>query len=212
MSKPANKIRYMTPSEAATLLMISPVTLRHWALAGKLNFVTTPGGHRRFAEDEVKRFASRHMSANEVLVTHVNSVYRDDGTHRILIVDDDEQLSGFLVELLQGLPDPVQTEVANDGFDAGQKLQAFRPHTVLLDLMMPGIKGFDMCRKIKENPETCGTRVVVMTGYHTPENMMQAMEAGAEACLAKPLDKTQLFKIIVLGGLSGIEKITNTYS
>ncbi len=205
MDKSSNKVRYMTPSEAATLLMISPVTLRHWALAGKLAFVTTPGGHRRFAEDEVKRFASRYVPANEALVTHINSVPGDDGVHRILIVDDDVQLSGFLMELLQGLPDPVQTEVANDGFEAGQKLQTFRPHTVLLDLMMPGIKGFDVCRKIKENPETCGTRVVVMTGYHTLENMMQAMEAGAEACLAKPLDKIQLFKVLVLSGLNMAE-------
>ncbi len=206
MDKSSNKVRYMTPSEAATLLMISPVTLRHWALAGKLDFVTTPGGHRRFAEDELKRFASQYMPANESLVTHVNPVYGDDAAHRILIVDDDEQLSGFLVELLQSLPGVVQTEVANDGFEAGQKLQVFRPHTVLLDLMMPGIRGVDVCRKIKENPETCGTRVIVMTGYHTPENMIKVMEAGAEACLAKPLDKTQLFNVIVSGRLRAIEK------
>ena len=205
MGKSQNKVRYMTPSEAATLLMISPVTLRHWALAGKLAFVTTPGGHRRFAEDEVKRFASQYTQVNGALVTRINSASGGDGAHRILIVDDDVQLSGFLVELLQGLPDPVRTEVANDGFEAGQKLQAFRPHTVLLDLMMPGIKGFDVCRKIKENPETCDTRVVVMTGYHTLENMMQAMEAGAEACLAKPLDKIQLFKVIVLGGINTVK-------
>jgi len=115
----------MTPSEAATSLMISPVTLRHWALAGKLNFVTTPGGHRRFAEDEVKRFASRYMSANEALVTHVNPAYCNDDTHRILIVDDDEQLSGFLVELLQGLPDPVQTEIANDSLTPGRNYRLF---------------------------------------------------------------------------------------
>ncbi|HHI92938.1 MAG TPA: response regulator [Gammaproteobacteria bacterium] len=205
MGKSQNKVRYMTPSEAATLLMISPVTLRHWALAGKLAFVTTPGGHRRFAEDEVKRFASQYTQVNGALVTRINSASGGDGAHRILIVDDDVQLSGFLVELLQGLPDPVRTEVANDGFEAGQKLQTFRPHTVLLDLMMPGIKGFDVCRKIKENPETCDTRVVVMTGYHTLENMMQAMEAGAEACLAKPLDKIQLFKVIVLGGINTVK-------
>lgn len=197
--KPSGRIRYMTPSEAATLLMISPVTLRHWALAGRLAFVTTPGGHRRFAEDEVRRFAAKHAQTPDTSVAHINPMPGKDEAHRILIVDDDVQLSGFLVELLQGLPDPVQTEVANDGFEAGQKLQTFRPHTVLLDLMMPGMNGFDVCQKIKANPETRNTRVVIMTGYHTLENMMQAMEVGAEACLAKPLDKVQLFKVIVLG-------------
>jgi len=204
MNKYANKVRYMTPSEAATLLMISPVTLRHWALAGKLAFVTTPGGHRRFAEDEVKRFASQYMPANKTSVTHINSASGDGDTHRILIVDDDEQFSGFLVALLQCLLDPVQTEIANNSFDASQKLQTFRPHTVLLDLMMPGFKGFDACQKIKENAETCGTRAV-MTGYHTLEHMMQAMQVGAETCLLKPLDKTQLFKVIGFDRLS-VEK------
>jgi len=197
MGNTSERVRYMTPSEAATLLMISPVTLRHWALAGRLAFVTTPGGHRRFAEEEVKRFAAEHAHTGDVSAAHINTVADDGEVHRILIVDDDVQLTGYLVELLQGLPGPVQTEVANDGFEAGQKLETFQPHTVLLDLMMPGIQGFEVCRKIKENPQTCDIRVVMMTGYHTLENMMQAMEVGAAACLAKPLDKVQLFKVIV---------------
>lgn len=198
MATASDKIHYLTPNEAATRLMISPVTLRHWALAGKLAFVTTPGGHRRFAEDEVERFAAQQGGV-AMAVGEQQEETTPDAHHRILIVDDDVQLTGFLVELLQGLPDPVQTEVANDGFEAGQKLVAFRPHTVLLDLMMPGIKGFEVCRKIKDDPATRDTRVVVMTGYNTPENMAQALAAGAEACLAKPLDKIQLFKAIVLG-------------
>jgi excisionase family DNA binding protein len=193
MGDSGEKVRYMTPSEAASLLMVSPVTLRHWALAGKLAFVTTPGGHRRFSEDEVKRFAARQNPADET---------SNDDTHRILVVDDDEQVGELLKDLLHGLPGSVEVEIANDGFEAGQKLQTFYPHTVLLDLMMPGIKGFDVCRKIKDDPSTCDVRVVMMTGYHTLENMMQAMEAGAEACLAKPIDKAQLFKTIVPGDLA----------
>jgi len=208
MDKPPNKIRYMTPSEAASLLMISPVTLRHWALAGKLAFVTTPGGHRGFAESELERFSAEHTPTEETSSASINSVPGDDGVRRILIVDDDVQLAGFLVELLQGLAGPVQTEVANDGFEAGQKLQTFRPHIVLLDLMMPGIKGFDVCRKIKENPQTCDIKVVVMTAYHTLENMMQAMDVGAEACLAKPIDKIQLFKVTMLDELNMMEAKT----
>ena len=51
-------MRYLTPAQAAERLMVSPVTLRHWALAGKLAFTTTPGGHRRFTLEEVERFAA----------------------------------------------------------------------------------------------------------------------------------------------------------
>lgn len=189
---------YLTPKQAASRLMISPVTLRHWALAGKLAFVTTPGGHRRYAESEVERFATQNKQTPVSPAPNVLEV-PDDGGQRILIVDDDVQLSGFLVELLKGLPELVETEVAHDGFEAGQKMLSFRPHTILLDLMMPGLKGFEVCRRIKDSVITRDTRVVMMTGYNTPENIQQAIAAGAEACLAKPIDKVQLFKAIVLG-------------
>lgn len=190
MSKSLDSIRYLTPHEAATRLMVSPVTLRHWALAGKLAFATTPGGHRRFAEDEVERFAAQHQQTATAAV---------GGVHRILVVDDNVQLVDCIVELLQRQSESVAMEIAYDGFEAGQKLLAFQPHTVLLDLMMPGLNGFEVCRKIKESPETQGIRVVMMTGYHTPENMSQALGVGADACLPKPLDKTQLLNAIVLG-------------
>ena len=187
LDKSSNKPRYLTPQEAATRLMVSPVTLRHWALAGKLAFVTTAGGHRRFAEQEVERFAIQHNST---------TAGKDDGAERILIVDGDVQLTDSLVAWLQGLSDPVRTEVANDGFEAGQKLLIFRPHTVVLNLKMPGNEGFEMCRKIKQNTDTGDTRVVLVTGNVTPEKMTQALQAGADACLAKPLDKIQFLKAV----------------
>lgn len=197
MSIDSKKPRYLNPSEAAARLMISPVTLRHWALAGRLAFVTTPGGHRRFSEQEIDRFASE---APPSLKNPRDGNSKQIGeSHRILIVDDDRQISGLLVEMLHGLPDSVETDIANDGFEAGQKILSFQPHTVLLDVMMPGIKGFDVCQKIKENPVTQNIRVVVMTGFSTPENMQKALDAGADICLTKPLDKTQLFKAILLG-------------
>lgn len=198
MSKSFVSKKYLTPSEAASRLMISPVTLRHWALAGKLAFVSTPGGHRRYAEEEVERFAaqSEKLTTSANVHSHLSS---NDGEQRILIVDDDVQLTEFLVDLLSGLPNPVSTDVAHDGFAAGQKMLSFRPHTVLLDLMMPGLKGFEVCRRIKDSVITRDTRVVMMTGYNTPENVRQALAAGAETCLAKPLDKAELFKAIVLG-------------
>lgn len=188
---------YLSPNEAAARLMISPVTLRHWALAGKLDFVTTPGGHRRYAEEEVERFAAKHEQVSPSPRLDVIDV-PDNGMQRILIVDDDVQLTGLLVELLQGLPTPIVTDVAHDGFEAGQKMLSFRPHTILLDLMMPGLKGFDVCKRIKDSVITRDTRVVMMTGYNTPENMHKAITSGAEVCLAKPLDKEKLFKAILL--------------
>ena len=141
--------------------MISPVTLRHWALAGKLNFVVTPGGHRRYAEDEVERFASQYDKVVLPAESHA-SLKNGDEVRRVLIVDNNVPLTEFLVGLLQGLPEPVMAEVAHDGFEAGQKVLFFRPHTILLDLMMPGLEGYEVCRKIKDSVITRDTQVVMM--------------------------------------------------
>ena len=168
---------YLTPREVADLLMVSPITVRQWAQKGWLEAQTTPGGHRRFLHRHVEVFA-RHRG---LTLNH-----GDDGSTRILIVDDDDQFSRFLVAAFSELPEDITTEIAHSGFDAGQKIHTFSPHIVLLDLMMPGLDGFAVCRQIKENPSTRGIDVIAITGFHTPENADRIVSAGARACLGKP--------------------------
>ena len=170
---------YLTPREVADLLMVSPITVRQWAQKGWLEAQTTPGGHRRFLHRHVEVFA-RHRG---LTLNH-----GDDDTTRVLIVDDDEQFSRFLVEALSELAEAVTTEVAQSGFEAGQKIHTFMPHIVLLDLMMPGVDRFAVCRQIKENPSTKGIDVIAITGFHTRENADRIINAGARACLGKPVD------------------------
>ena len=177
MTKPAKG--YLTPREVADLLMVSPITVRQWAQKGWLEAQTTPGGHRRFLHRHVELFA-RHRG-----LTLNHGV---DDTSRVLIVDDDEQFSRFLVEALSGLAETVTIEVAQSGFEAGQKIHTFTPHIVLLDLMMPGLDGFAVCRQIKENPATRGIDVIAITGFHTRENVDRIVSVGARACLGKPVD------------------------
>lgn len=178
---------YLTPNQVAELLMVSPTAVRQWAEKGDLNALTTPGGHRRFLPGEVERFArKRGLTLN----------LTNTGALRILIVDDDEQLSRYLVDLLNGFEEEIVTEIANDGFTAGLKVREFEPHVVLLDLMMPGLDGFEVCKQLKGNPTTSAIRVIAMTGYHTEENVKRIIEAGAEECLAKPLDQDLLLKLI----------------
>jgi len=186
----ANKRRsnVLTPQQVAELLMVSPVTVRQWAQKGELKALITPGGHRRFRLGDVERFGRQRglslRSRNEVL--------------RILVVDDDRQLSGYLLELLGSLSEPIETEVAKDGFDAGQKVLTFCPDIVLLDLMMPGLDGFEVCRRLKQDHATSDVRIIAMTGYPSPGNMERIRAAGAEACLAKPISVQALLDAIGL--------------
>ena len=184
---------YLTSNEVASLLRVSPVTIRQWAQKGMISAEFTPGGHRRFMVDEIKRFASQHR----ISLSGDNSAPDvPDGDLRVLIVDDDEHISRYLAELLARIGKAhgvdLQTRVANDGFDAGTKVFRFQPHAVLLDLMMPAMDGFEVCHILKEDPVTRPIRIIAMTAFATDENIERITAAGAEMCLSKPIDQTML--------------------
>lgn len=177
---------YLTPTEVAEWMMVSPITVRGWAQKGLLQAEVTPGGHRRFRHEEVERFARLwNPSGNK-------------GPLRILIVDDDAGVTGFLKELLADDEFNTVVDTARDGFEAGLKVHSFLPDVVLLDLMMPGIKGPEVCRQIRDMPGHASLRVIGMTGHLSPENERDMREAGAERCLPKPLDVPELLALLGL--------------
>jgi len=184
---------YLTSNEVAALLRVSPVTIRQWSQKGMLEAEFTPGGHRRFMIHEIERFAVEHgISLHGSVPNEL----------RILVVDDDDRLTRYMVELLQMVADEseinLQVEVAVDGFDAGAKVFRFRPHIILLDLLMPGMDGFEVCRGLKADPVTRPIRVVGMTGFASDENVERIINAGAEACLNKPIDQDVLVDVLGL--------------
>ena len=185
---PADHNTLLSPTEVAKALNVAPVTVRKWAQKQMLQAVVTPGGHRRYSVQEILRFAQQYGLS-----------YHQESDHtklRILIVDDDEHVGGFLRELLADFPEQVECELAMDGFEAGHKIHAFRPDVVLLDIMMPGMDGFDVCRLIKSHDSTRQIRVIAMTGYFTEEKHRAMLAAGAEACLAKPMDIEKLLRMV----------------
>ncbi len=204
--------QYLTPNQVAELFMVSPVTLRQWAQRGLLEAHTTPGGHRRYRLDVVREFA-RRRGVEDVLETNLGGALEEedaegvpegevDDRKRVLVVDDDRQLNGLLVEMLPQYDDRVIVESAYDGFEAGRKVQSFRPHIVLLDIMMPRVDGFEVCRQLKSDPATMHIRVVAMTGYYSPETSRRIMAAGADYLLRKPFPNEEVLRACGLLGES----------
>jgi DNA-binding response OmpR family regulator len=114
---------------------------------------------------------------------------------KILIVDDDPQMPKLLTTILSA--HQYETEVAADGFEAGVKVTEFKPHLIILDLMMPGMDGFEVCRRIKENSGTSLIKILAITGFDSQENRDRIMGAGADDYLAKPLAKDTLLQHII---------------
>jgi CheY-like chemotaxis protein len=111
----------------------------------------------------------------------------------VLVVDDEKAIARWVIKAIQRRWPAVEVFHASDGFAAGEMVAAVRPAVVLLDLRMPGLDGFEVCRRIKAKPQTRDTVVIAMTGYHSAEVEKEIRACGAVACLAKPFDAAVLF-------------------
>jgi two-component system, cell cycle response regulator len=110
---------------------------------------------------------------------------------RVLVVDD--ILSN--VKLLEAKLSAEYFEVitAFNGLECLSKMEAGAPDIVLLDVMMPGMDGFEVCRRIKANPKTAHVPVVMVTALDQPSDRVAGLEAGADDFLTKPVDDAALF-------------------
>ncbi|MGB6876790.1 MAG: HD domain-containing phosphohydrolase [Candidatus Acidiferrales bacterium] len=109
---------------------------------------------------------------------------------RILVVDDEAAIRNGLQLLLERQGYVVRT--APDGASALKECASFRPDLILLDVMMPGRDGFDVCQELKSNVETRLIPVVLITGLSDRSDRIRGIEAGADDFLSKPIDVSEL--------------------
>jgi two-component system, OmpR family, alkaline phosphatase synthesis response regulator PhoP len=111
---------------------------------------------------------------------------------RVLIADDNEAN----VELLEAYLGDMDVEiaVAVDGQDTLDKSATFKPHLILLDVMMPKLSGFEVCQKLKGDPTTKSIMILMVTALNEHGDMERAVEAGTDDFLSKPVDKVSLVK------------------
>jgi pilus assembly protein CpaE len=110
--------------------------------------------------------------------------------HRILLVDDDEMLRKMTSKVLAH--HGFMVDVAESGQAALQKLETSRPDLILLDVMMPGMDGYAVCRKIRERSDWPYIPVIMLTALDSVENKVKGFEAGADDYLVKPFNTPEL--------------------
>ncbi len=135
---------YYTTDEAAKLCKVSRSTVFRWIQEGKLTASVTLGGHHRILENDL-------MKLMEILRLPLPVMEKLQKI--VLIVDDEEPMRRILRFFLMKYFPYMQIEEAADGFDAGIKIQKFKPELVLLDLRIPGQDGLSVCKQIRTMPE-----------------------------------------------------------
>ena len=111
---------------------------------------------------------------------------------RILIADDNGANVELLEAYLAGLD--VDTAIAIDGQDTLDKVTSFQPDLILLDIMMPKLSGFEVCEKLKGDPQTSSIMILMVTALNELGDIERAVQAGTDDFLSKPINKLELVK------------------
>lgn len=175
----------LTVFKASQLCKVSSQTIINWIEAGHIKAYKTVGGHRRINRPDLEDF----MRKQGIPIPEADTA---EERRRILVVDDDPIIVESIVQALEEDEFDYEVISAADGFEAGLQVNHFHPHLVILDIMMPDIKGNEVCRKIKDNPKTRETKIIVLSAYLDDEKFEQMKAYGADVCFSKPLPLAQL--------------------
>ena len=106
---------------------------------------------------------------------------------KILIVDDDEMISELIALYLA--KEMYETRIVSDGYEALTAFEEFKPHLILLDLMLPGIDGYEVCREIRK---TSSTPIIMLSAKGEVFDKVLGLELGADDYIIKPFDSKEL--------------------
>ncbi|HOB76751.1 MAG TPA: response regulator [Phycisphaerae bacterium] len=110
---------------------------------------------------------------------------------KVLIVDDNVQNRELLVAYVEDIPNVTTMEAAN-GIEALARLAEDPPDLILLDIMMPKMSGFEVCRRIKTDPRTRDIPVVMVTALDEMGDHERAVDSGTDEFLTKPVNRAEL--------------------
>ncbi len=117
------------------------------------------------------------------------------GGHTVLLVEDNPQHLELLEAYMEELPE-VRLVTAVNGQEAMTRVAEEKPDLVLLDIMMPKMSGFEVCKRIKTDPKTRDTLVVMVTALNETGDVERAAECGTDDYLSKPVDRKALIDLV----------------
>jgi excisionase family DNA binding protein len=179
-----------TTHDISRLLQVDPSTVSKWIDKGILMAFRTPGGHRRVRSSDLRTF----------LIAHQMPVPDELGSNvvRLLIVDDEKPVLDGLKRAFKPYGAHVDVTITTSGVEALLLVSEQKPHGMLVDLNMPDLDGFEVCRRIRIRKPLEAVRLITMTARHSQEMVEQSLKAGAVACLPKPIDVGQVMELFKL--------------
>jgi len=169
-------MRYYTTSEVAKICKVHRNTILSAIRKGVLRIHRTPGGHARISQEDLDEFIHRRSLP---AVGH-------KATRRVLLVDDDPVFTQVTSTALANAGYSVR--VAASGFEAGLLLSEFHPDIIVLDMMLPDIRGDAVCRRMRATPTLSETAILGVSSSSDRAQIDRLLKAGADDFLAKPFN------------------------
>jgi len=116
------------------------------------------------------------------------------GHHKLMIVDDDQDLNFIIRTILEQAGFNISSYF--DAESALKNIKQEKPDIIMMDVMMPGMNGFDACKKIKGDPDICDTTVFMLTARGMGEDIDMAQQNKADFFISKPFDNDYLIEKI----------------
>ena len=113
----------------------------------------------------------------------------------VLVVDDNAQNLELLEVYMEDVPE-VRVITARNGLEALAKVEEENPDLILLDIMMPKMSGFEVCKRIKSDPKTSDILIVMVTALNETGDVERAAECGTDDYLSKPIDRRALVDLV----------------
>ncbi len=171
---------FFTTFEISQICGVNPTTVQNWVKGKKLRAFQTPGGHRRVRREDLVSFMKEFgMPLPAELLQN---------PPLILIVDDEVDILDMLESLMKSGDDDVRVAKAQNGVDALLMIGENKPDLLILDIMMPGMNGYEVCQKLKSSSNTQNIKIVAISGDQSPAVRERILKAGADLFFAKPLE------------------------
>lgn len=195
MSNSENKPLMYSALEVAKLCGVVNQTAINWIKSKHLKAFNTPGGQFRvYPEDLIEFMRARNIQ----IPAELRDACGEKGKEPVslLIVDDDHGLNTVVANFMKKKVPSLEVFQAFDGFEAGSLMTEKLPKILILDLDLPGIDGFDLCKKINESERFGKPEIIVVTALETEDLEEKVKSLGVNSFIKKPLDLLSLSTIV----------------
>jgi excisionase family DNA binding protein len=185
---------FFTTFEISQICGVNPTTVQNWIKGKKLQAFQTPGGHRRVRREDLLSFLKEFKMPIPAELGQSPPL--------ILIVDDEIDILDILEDLMKSGDTDVNVARAQSGVDALLMIGENKPDLLILDILMPGMNGYEVCKKLKSSPSTQNIKIVAISGDHNPAVGEHILSSGADLFFTKPLEivafREQCFRLLQL--------------